>query len=592
MSMSSEIANKLSEQTKGLVSRFEGRMTRFRGRDDLIDLLRPLERSNADEFAREYFGEGEHNAIGIDGSRAYDERLQMMLFYANATGYSCPFVVGDKLSFDLTRASRGGRLSASAAIPLWAEDFSDVLPETLEIDLELEHSMERIPNAFMTLAELFLAMKAAETSRIIFLDRPLSGTYSSLAHDARLLLKKGATNLGRLPGTEGRNPFMDISLAVYLGSPSSSIPTRRRFNPRRMLRELTAEPDGLSRSQLQQKLSIDDRQFSSAQKFLERYDEAHGGDLFEELSDQRLRLRADVAGYWGRAVMLARSYAERVYEKEEPPLSVGEDEWLTILDVNTVSLILLESLCETSVARRVLLIGLAKDTTATDLHRSVLQFAIQRDVLHARTAPPELKNDRAFLSILSAMNRDIEIPWRTRGYDSAFSTMVATSTGQFVPARKVVSREQLFVRAYFQSRSLGASGRIRSQVFLFDRAFDARSDSSELNEVDVREPRASTQVRPYYETGETNRVSNLVLRILALSDNPEVYEAFGHNQLLYLADKAAKSEMRLMQSSLRGVADLRLGSIAKREQVYGIMTPYRDQRANAEAARLKEASKS
>jgi hypothetical protein len=46
-----------------------------------------------------------------------------------------------------------------------------------------------------------------------------------------------------------------------------------------------------------------------------------------------------------------------------------------------------------------------------------------------------------------------------------------------------------------------------------------------------------------------------------------------------------------MRSSLRGVADLRLGSISKREQVYGIMTPYRDQRAGSEASRMREASR-
>ena len=54
------------------------------------------------------------------------------------------------------------RLSASAAIPLWAEDFSDVLPDMPEIELELEYSMERIPNAFMTLAEIYLATRATE----------------------------------------------------------------------------------------------------------------------------------------------------------------------------------------------------------------------------------------------------------------------------------------------------------------------------------------------------------------------------------------------------------------------------------------------
>lgn len=587
--MSSDIAYRLSEQTKGLVSRFEGRVTRFQGRDDLLQLLRPLDTDAADEFARGYFGEGDHTAIGIDGSRAFDERLQMMLFYANATGYSCPFRVGDEISFDLTRASRTGRLSASAAIPLWAEDFSDILPDTPEIDLEIEYSMEKIPNSFMVLAELYLATRALDSARIVFMDRPLSGTYSTLSRDARLLMKKGATNLAKLPGVAHQNTLMDLSLAVNLGAPFMELPRRRRFASHRILRALMNDdlsPDGLT-----EKLGLDDKQLSAAMKSLRKYDENYGGHLLEDAGPGRIKVREGVSEYWSRSVQLARSYVDRVYEKGESPLSVGEEEWLTILDVNTVSLILLLWLCEQSVRRKVLLIGLAKDTTATDIHRAVLPFTIKKEFVHPKALPPSLKNDRAFLSILSAMNRELKVPWRTSGYDSAFSTMVATSTGEFVPARKVVSREDVFVRGFFQSRSLGNNDRIRSQVFLFDRLFDPECDAGGVESVDVKEDAGRTTVSPYYEGGEMSTVSNLILRILALTDNPEVYEAFGHNQLLYLADKAVKSEIRLMRSSLRAVADLRLGSITKREQVYGIMTPYREQRAGTEASRMREASK-
>jgi hypothetical protein len=179
------------------------------------------------------------------------------------------------------------------------------------------------------------------------------------------------------------------------------------------------------------------------------------------------------------------------------------------------------------------------------------------------------------------------------GYDSAFATIFAPQgEGRFTPARKVVSREQLFVRGYFQSGSLGSRGKIRSPVFFFDRVIDPASDSGSLDTLEVEESGRATVITPYYEGAELCQSSNLVLNILSLTDNPEVYEAFGHNQLLYLADKAVKSEIRLMRSSLRGVADLRLGAISKREQVYGIMTPYRDQRSEAEASRMKEASRS
>ncbi|MDA4136061.1 MAG: hypothetical protein OK449_03530 [Thaumarchaeota archaeon] len=588
--MSSEIANKLSEQTKGLVSRFEGRMTKFRGRDDLLGLLRPLEKSAADEFARTYFGEGEHTAIGIDGSRAFDERLQMMLFYANATGYTCPFRVGDRITFDLAKAKRGVRLSATAAIPLWAEDFSDVLPDMPEIELELEYSMERIPNAFMTLAEIYLATRAVESARIIFMDRPLSGTYSTLARDARLLMRKGFTNLGKLTRSPGQNTIMDLSLATTLGAPFMTIPSRKKYTTHRILRELMKED--LTGEELMSRLSISERQLSSATKRLKKYDEGYKGELFEEVGPGRLKLREGASGYWKRSVELATRYTDRVYEAGESPLNVGDDEWLTILDVNTIALVLLIRLCELSVDKKVLLIGLAKDTTATDIHRAVLPFAVKNEMVRLRAPPPSLKNDKAFLSILSAMNRGLEIPWRTAGYDSAFSTMVATPSGdEFKPARKVVSREELFVRGFFQSRSLGSSGKIRSQVFLFDRAFDSQLDSGDVGAVEVKEISGPTMVTPYFEGKETSAMSNLILRILAITDNPEVYEAFGHNQLLYLADKAVKAEIRLMRSSLRGVADLRLGSISKREQVYGIMTPYREQRAGTEASRMREASR-
>ena len=589
--MSSEIAGKLSEQTKGLVSRFEGRVARFEGREDLLGLLKPLDRKAANDQAREYFGEGEHVAIGIDGSRDFDERLQMMLFYANATGYSCPFHVGEVTTFDLAGAKRESRLSASAAIPLWAEDFSDVLPDLPEVELELEYSMQRLPNSFMTLAELYLGIRATEKARVIFMDRPLSGTNSILARDARLLLRSGSSNLAKMPGQEGRNTMLDIALAITLGPPSFSIPNRRRFTPHRVLRELTK--GGLTRAELAQRLSLDERQLESALNRLKKYGEKHSGGIVEDGGGSTLRLKEGVKDYWDNSVALAESYVRRVFVKGEPPLNLGDDEWLTILDVNAVALILLQRLCELSIKKKVMLVGIAKDTTATDISRAVLPFATAKERIRLKSQPPGLNNDRAFLSILSAMNRSFQPPWRMSGYDSAFATIFAPQgEGRFTPARKVVSREQLFVRGYFQSGSLGSRGKIRSPVFFFDRVFDPASDSGSLDTMEVEESGRATVITPYYEGAELCQSSNLVLNILSLTDNPEVYEAFGHNQLLYLADKAVKSEIRLMRSSLRGVADLRLGAISKREQVYGIMTPYRDQRSEAEASRMKEASRS
>ena len=125
--MSSEIAEDLSRQTRDLVSRFERRASSFSRRKDLAGLAIRDDPRAAAETALDLFGRGEHIATGIDGSMDFDERLQMILFYANATAYSCPFTVGEGISFDLSSAQRDSKLGASAAVPLWAEDLSSVM---------------------------------------------------------------------------------------------------------------------------------------------------------------------------------------------------------------------------------------------------------------------------------------------------------------------------------------------------------------------------------------------------------------------------------------------------------------------------------
>ena len=581
--MSSEIAEDLSRQTRDLITKFERRASSFSHRRDLAALTVTADRRGADKSALELFGRGEHVATGIDGSMDFDERLQMMLFYANATAYSCTFTVEDQTRFDLESAHRESKLGASAAVPLWAEDLSSVMSSEPEIDIDLEHSMERIPNSFMTLGELYLAYLSCEKSRIVFLDRPMSGTYSTLARDARNLLRKGDSKLGRW-SSDYPMSTLDLSLAVNLGSPAMAIPTRPRHLQFAMLRSLLDSPGSLH--ELASRLGISEAEAKRALARLAKYDKKHGGELLEDSSEPHLRLRDGVSGYWERVLALSIEYARAVFSRQRHPLLLSGDEYLTILEVNAVAFILLEAALQRARERGTLLVGIAKDTTATDVARSVLPFATSAGFIRLDSPSPMLKNDRAFLAILSAENPGILTPWRTRGYDAAFSTMVEFDH-ELHSARKVVSREQLFVRSYFLLRTLRDDPSVRSQVFLFDRPFDPKYDGSEIRRFDVKERSGATRIDGYFEGSGRSALSDLALHVLSMSDNPEVFEAFGHNQLLYLADKAVKAEVRMMRSSLRGVADLRVGGVTSRRKIFGLVTPYRQQRAEAEHARMR-----
>ncbi|MDG6985495.1 MAG: hypothetical protein JRM73_01950 [Nitrososphaerota archaeon] len=581
--MSSEIAEDLSKQTWELLGRFEGRAGAFSQRKDLVAFTLPCDKDSAAKTAMEFFGEGEHTATGVDGSMDFDERLQMILFYANATAYSCPFSVGDRIIFDLHSAYRESKMAATAAIPLWAEDLSNVLSNEPEVDLELEHSMERIPNSFMTLGELYLAYLASERSRVLFMDRPLSGTYSSLSHSARYLLRRGVSRLTEW-SQESPVSMLDLRLAVYLGSPSMQIPTRPRFLPFAILKSLLSAPSSVS--QLSAALKVSDAEASRAVRRLSKLDKELDGALLADASESHLEARGTVHDYWRRALALSLDYVGKVFSRSKHPLAMKGDEYLTILDVDTVSLFLLQGLLDRASQNGVLLIGIAKDTSATDVARSVLPYASAHGFVRLEAPAPMIKNDRAFLAILSSENPELLTPWRTMGYDSAFST-IASLGGELRSARKLVSREQLFVRSYFQLRTLKNDKRVRSQVFLFDRPY-ASTDSGSRREFEVKEKSGTAKIAAYFEGSPSSPISNLVLHILSMNDNPEVFEAYGHNQLLYLADKAVKSEVRMLRSSLRGVADLTIGGVTSRRKIFGLVTPYRQQRAEAEHARMKQ----
>jgi len=587
--MSSEIAEKLSRQTSKLVSEFEKRLEAFAQRDDLLGMTIRLDPSEASSLAREYFGEGEHNATGIDGSRGFDERLQMMLFYSNATAYSSPFYVGKEVTFDLKNVRRDARLSATSAIPLWSEDILSVMPYLREDDLELEHLMERIPNAFMTMAELYLALKATERSRVVFLDRLLSGTYATLSRDYNMMLKGGTSELCSLEFDGTRLSMLDLRLGLSLGAPEMPLPSRPRFFKYSVLRALMNYD--LSTSQIASAFSFERKGLERAIRGLRKLDKDYGGALLSDSEGDSVKVRQEVKGYWERITAVLQKYAESVFEAGNHPLEFSEGRWLTILDVSALTLLLLQDLYETARKRKVLLIGIAKDTTATDINRAALPFAIASGYISPKSEPPRLNNDKAFLAIFSSTNLSVKTPWRTFGYDHCYSTIVhrAGEEPAFGPARRVVARERLFVRGFFQLRTLRTDPHLRSSVFFFDRLYDERYDLSETK-LETVEGGEVIEINPYFEPKDRSRLSNLVLYILSLADNPEVSEAFGHNQLLYLADKAVKAEVRLMRGSLRGVADLRVGSMSRRRQVSGIVSTFREQRHEAEGARSRGAS--
>jgi hypothetical protein len=153
-------------------------------------------------------------------------------------------------------------------------------------------------------------------------------------------------------------------------------------------------------------------------------------------------------------------------------------------------------------------------------------------------------------------------------------------------ARHTITRERLFIRSYFQLRTFQNDPDIRAPVFLYDRLYTPKNDDDFNHDQAAIERDNEVTLHLFLESkGQRSSLDDIVLLILSASDNPEVLEAYGHNQLLYLADKLVKGEVQLMKGLLRGVVDLELTPLARREKVFSIARRFRDLRAESESAR-------
>jgi len=592
---SSRDSIRLRDALRHLLDNFEMRVREASNMDSLLKMCVPLKDKIAHRVMLNFFGEGSFKMFGVDGSKVQEERLEMLLFYICAAGFYGNLEIDEKkVIIDISHAEWDEPLHISTTIPLWLEDVSN-LNDSMEYsgsELELNRSIESIPYALMCMAELKLAydVMVRNDVKVVFLDRLISGTYGPLARDFRLLLKRGYSAICNMETPYGDLSMLDLRLAGYLGSGDIHIPFRGPYAIyaliRALIREVTGGNNPLNLRELPEMLGLNPNKLKNIFKRLIKLNKHHNNALFN-LNGNLLEFNEDMINYWRRAWFAADKIIRRIFgEFEDHPLMLN-GQWITVLDLNTVNLLLLYKLVSTAVNRGKLLIGIVKDTGATDMIRACIPI-LKKIRGNMEMAIPKFRSDRALLSLISASNYEkLPTPWRSIEYDACLSTIIGriNDTITLEAARKIISREKFIVKGYFQLRSVKSDPSMRSAVFAYDRPYYEKFDSKMLKTLRCVEMGGEVEFKIPFEVEDESWIGNMALKILSQSDNPNIIEEMGHNHLLFLADKLVKLMVKQGREMIRGIADLDLMSTAHKYRAFFSARRFRDIRSEAEHIR-------
>ncbi|MCS7095840.1 MAG: hypothetical protein RMK50_02060 [Nitrososphaerota archaeon] len=575
--------------------------------------------------AEEFFGDTAVRFAGIDGTMYSRPLFDMVVFFGGAyaaTG-TVSFQENDKpaVSYD----ERLGRNAAgiSSVIPIYVNEVPDVdqaffdVSQPGEVNLAKPLTEESIinnatvANRIMTLAEYYLAYRFAVDSdsniHIIIMDRSLSVERASLLYDtSKRALWDVKCNLIGYQVDDEPIDANDLNIGRQLVSNVAlGLPPPRADYLRHAIIDLLKRQGALTERQILSGLGIaDEKRAERVKRSLSAL--LKKGILVEK--NEFYILKPKYVNTWERLKKAVTKICERLFASNTPEstslmkiMKHGREYWLTTIDMAFLTLFTLQMLVEECWKRRILLIGVTKDTAARDFKRQLIPIMHNEGLLEAKISREELdeipNTDRMILQSASILNMEkITPPWSLIEYDSAFRTMMLDKKGRrgYVSGaiRNKIGMERLFLKTYIQLSQAKTDPMLRSNVLLVDRLvypeYDYRPDTvvefwNELSD-ETKEP---VEAVLFINKDVPNRLQDLVMAILVAMTPSNIPEAFGHNTPLFIADKIAKWNYSQFKRIVDTTAEWILNNHKLRRFVF-YMSTFRERRATIEAARREQ----
>jgi len=528
-----------------------------------------VERLELKRHCEDFFRTSEIPFVAIDGSCHKNPSANFISFYGGAYGSKGTISLSGaegKLRYERWELNRDVSMVAfvplppeTIATPETAENSEDNEAPSVLTDAEVAE-FSSYHTKIMQLAEVYLAHSLASSSsvdspKLILVDNNISGILANTSFSP--------SKLRIVDGVFDGESLTQADCQVALAHPFSKeldVPSTKKFQPHfRVIAEAAWAGQKSIRAADCQGFPV--ANFEIACRFLEKrvkagtYDQS--GKSFTFVEDPR--------SSWQKANRVYERVCEKLFRAKDPKgltyslrNQPSSKQYLTPRDIVFLTGVGIRALIETCWKRRIMLVGIAKDSSSRFFYRNFLGVvSVQRgqDVKKHLSIP---LTDRTIVEMLPNLDTGLRAPWGTLEFDSCFMTIhpqLDESTGTWkvqgyeLPIGEVTRPERLFLKSLTQF-FLTPDGRLASHALFMDRLSHAGWDDDDSGQLTLGTDFFG-EINPlFFDKRNPPRLQKLSVYLLSVLVRNHFPDALGYPDPLHQADWGAKSMERRVVSLL------------------------------------------
>lgn len=524
-----------------------------------------------------FFGRDEIQFVAVDGTCKKDPFTDFMVFSSIAYGVRGTISLqGDPPIIQYKRRGMDEDISFVAYVPVPFAEIEDVanserLEDFVVTDQE-KVDLSSIHNTLMQLAEVYLAYEMARSespdkARLIFMDHSPSSILASTE------VGTSADKIGLLGYQIGQRTLQEQDAIIVYAHPFNrdlKLPSTKRF---RLYNAVIAEVIN-KRIKIGQQLNLTDlatldaenknisleEWFSEWETHFQRNSKAINKIGKYDSRNRTFTPSFDYESSWRDSVRLFEDICYKLFREKDQEALIYEafDEdtlrkrWMSPDDVKFLVSIGLRALIEECWKKRVMLLGIVKDSQSRYFTRNFYGVMRHAQVYQSIPVKPLPWTDRIVLEDIAYNVPEITAPWSTTEFDSCFMTLHLGKTendgAKPMGVRgDIVNQERLFARSlgqFFLRRRDDKASPLMGHVIFIDRLLQPLWDAElcESNEAQVVTDDLGT-IQPFLHKDCTvdnpgQRIAIYFLDILTRNLFPE---AIGYPDPLHKADGGAKT---------------------------------------------------